>query len=196
MSLTRLFSSFLGLQGTPLDPSLDSHPVLSVWKWSMINMLRRWKGLVLLNLKYLLGDFCKINFGLIQSISFDQKKIILGSLYGLFIFLLLFNLEIQVTPFHEKCFFVRTGWKVFLDAVWLCNAKVKCFIWLLWGRVHGDAALGWGSCHITGLSPHHGHGSACMRREGFSHLWKRVLTYSKFLFLFYYELLRELDLNL
>lgn len=195
MGLTCLFPSFLGLQATPLDPSLDFHPVLSVWNWSMKNMLRRWKGLVLLNLKYLLGDFWKIHFGLIQCISFDQKKIILASLYGLFN-LFFFNLEIQVTLFHEKWFFVTTGWKVFLDAVWPYNAKVKCFIWLLWGRVYEDAALGWSSGHITGLSAHRGLGSSCRRREGFSHLWKRALTYSKFLFLFYFELPRELHLNL
>lgn len=175
MSPTCLFPSFLGLQGKPLDPSLDFHPVLSMWKWSMKNMLRRWKGLVLLNLKYLLGDFCKTHFGLIQSISFDQKKIILASLHGSFNLFFLFNLEIQVTLFHGKYFFVTTGWKVFLDAVWLCNAKVKRFIWLLWGRVHEDAELGWSSCQITDLSPHRGLGSACRRREGFSHLWKRAL---------------------
>lgn len=131
MRLTCLFPSFLGLQGAPLDPSPDFQPMLSVWKWSMKNMLGRWKGLVLLKLKYLLGDFCKIRFGLIQNISFDPKENNLGFTIWIIylLFVCLFNLQIQVTLFHEKCYFetkgcIETkGWKVFLDAVWLCNTR-------------------------------------------------------------------------
>lgn len=58
-----------------------------------------------------------------------------------------FNLEIQVTLFHEKRFFVTAGWKVFLDAVWLCNAKVKRFIWLL-GEEY-MRMLHWGEAQAT-----------------------------------------------
>lgn len=58
MHVPNLFFSLLGPQGAPLDPSPDFQPMLSVWKRSMENMLGRWKGLVLLKLKNMLGDFC------------------------------------------------------------------------------------------------------------------------------------------
>jgi len=89
----------------------------------MKNMLGRWKGLVLPKLKYLLGDFCKIQFGLTQNISFDPKENNLGFTIWItyLLFVCLLNLQIQVTLFHEKCYFETKGWKVFLDAVWLCH---------------------------------------------------------------------------